>query len=221
MQRVVRRLHRGAAATGSRSAIPARRAGSTGAAYGADRAGGFVAAVERATGDTSTLWAATQTGRVFISRTPNADPATDVTFMRLDSLAATIRTVSSAAFTSTRQPEPRVDLVQRVRRDDAHHARSRVRGDLQSGRRHGDVGGRELRPRRHSGQRRGAATTSTGDFYAATDFGVFRLAAGTTDWAPAASGMPNVEVAGLTIVPADRKLYAATHGLGAWLLNLP
>ena len=33
--------------------------------------------------------------------------------------------------------------------------------------------------------------------------------------------MPNVEVAGLTIVPAERKLYAATHGLGAWLLNLP
>jgi hypothetical protein len=33
--------------------------------------------------------------------------------------------------------------------------------------------------------------------------------------------MPSVEVAGLTIVPGARKLYAATHGLGAWLLNLP
>jgi hypothetical protein len=33
--------------------------------------------------------------------------------------------------------------------------------------------------------------------------------------------MPNVEVPGLTIVPAARRLYAATHGLGAWLLNLP
>jgi hypothetical protein len=32
--------------------------------------------------------------------------------------------------------------------------------------------------------------------------------------------MPNVEVTGLTIVPKARKLYAATHGLGAWLLNL-
>jgi hypothetical protein len=29
------------------------------------------------------------------------------------------------------------------------------------------------------------------------------------------------EVAGLTIVPSARKLYAATHGLGAWSLNLP
>jgi hypothetical protein len=32
--------------------------------------------------------------------------------------------------------------------------------------------------------------------------------------------MPNVEVAGLTIVPGARILYAATHGLGAWRLNL-
>ena len=33
--------------------------------------------------------------------------------------------------------------------------------------------------------------------------------------------MPNVEVAGLTILPSARKMYVATHGLGAWLLNLP
>jgi hypothetical protein len=33
--------------------------------------------------------------------------------------------------------------------------------------------------------------------------------------------MPNVEVAGLTILSGARKMYVATHGLGAWLLNLP
>jgi hypothetical protein len=32
--------------------------------------------------------------------------------------------------------------------------------------------------------------------------------------------MPNVEVAGLTIIAEKRRLYAATHGLGAWQLNL-
>ena len=39
--------------------------------------------------------------------------------------------------------------------------------------------------------------------------------------------MPNVEVAGLTYVPgdghghhADRIVYAASHGLGAWKLQL-
>jgi len=61
----------------------------------------------------------------------------------------------------------------------------------------------------------------TGDLYASSDFGVFRLLFGTSDWVAAAPGMPNVEVAGLTIVPGERKLFAATHGLGAWLLNLP
>lgn len=61
----------------------------------------------------------------------------------------------------------------------------------------------------------------TGDLYVSSDFGVYRLASGTTTWVVAAPGMPKVEVAGLTIVVGDRKLYAASHGLGAWLLNLP
>ena len=60
----------------------------------------------------------------------------------------------------------------------------------------------------------------TGDLYSANDFGVLLLAAGTSSWVEAASGMPNVEVAGLTIIPSERKLYAATHGLSGWLLNL-
>ena len=61
----------------------------------------------------------------------------------------------------------------------------------------------------------------TGDLYAATDFGVMRLAAGATSWTVAAAGMPMVEVAGLTIVPGARLVYAASHGLGAWQLDLP
>lgn len=59
-----------------------------------------------------------------------------------------------------------------------------------------------------------------GDLYAATDYGVLRLASGTTTWTSAAPGMPNVEVTGLTMVSGDRILYAATHGLSAWRLNL-
>ena len=60
----------------------------------------------------------------------------------------------------------------------------------------------------------------TGDLYAATDFGVLRLAGGTSTWTKAAPGMPNVEVTGLTVVPGTRILYAASHGLSAWRLNL-
>ena len=62
---------------------------------------------------------------------------------------------------------------------------------------------------------------STGDVYVSSDFGVFLLASGSTSWTLAAPGMPNVEVAGLTFVPSVRKIYAATHGLGAWSLKLP
>ena len=62
--------------------------------------------------------------------------------------------------------------------------------------------------------------TATGDLYASTDFGVAALASGSGTWTQAAPGMPSVEVAGLTYVAADRTIYAATHGLGAWRLNL-
>ncbi len=61
----------------------------------------------------------------------------------------------------------------------------------------------------------------TGDLYAASDFGVMRLAQGSSTWTVAGSGLPMVEVPGLTIVPNARLLYAATHGRSAWVLRLP
>jgi hypothetical protein len=60
----------------------------------------------------------------------------------------------------------------------------------------------------------------TGDLYASTDFGVMTLDSGSTTWRAAGAGLPNVEVAGLTIVPGARVLYAATHGRSAWKLTL-
>jgi hypothetical protein len=68
--------------------------------------------------------------------------------------------------------------------------------------------------------------------YVLSDFGVRKSTGGP--WTAAASGMPNVEVAGLTLVSADNGhgdghgrghhhdtiLYAASHGLGAWKLDL-
>ena len=61
---------------------------------------------------------------------------------------------------------------------------------------------------------------ANGTLYAGSDYGVIRLDSGDSSWTVAAPGMPNVEVPGLTIVPGARLLYAATHGLGAWVLNL-
>lgn len=60
----------------------------------------------------------------------------------------------------------------------------------------------------------------TGDLFVSTDFGVLYQAFGTGTWLPAAEGMPLGEVASVTIVPSARKLYAATHGLGAWVTTL-
>jgi hypothetical protein len=61
----------------------------------------------------------------------------------------------------------------------------------------------------------------TSDLYAASDFGVMRLASGTAVWTVAGSGLPMVEVPNLTIVPSARLLYAPTHGRSGWLLQLP
>jgi len=61
---------------------------------------------------------------------------------------------------------------------------------------------------------------STGDLYAATDFGVLRLPAGATAWQEAGSGMPRVAVYGIGITQNGAVLHAATHGRGAYALSL-
>jgi hypothetical protein len=60
-----------------------------------------------------------------------------------------------------------------------------------------------------------------GDLYAATDFGVLRLANGATQWVRAGTGLPSVAVYGLTLAQGAHVLYAATHGRGAYRLALP
>ena len=126
------------------------------------------------------------------------------------------------------QPEPRVGLVQRLQCLDARDTGARVLV-LQPGHGNGRVDG----PRSYDFGDipvTDVAATTTGDLYASSDFGVRLREVGTTSWTLAGSGMPNLEVAGLTIVPGnhghghghhgDGILYAASHGLGAWKLQL-
>lgn len=193
----------------------------TSAAWG-DRSGGSVAAVERATTDNSTLWAATITGRVFISANADADPASDVTFLRLDSL-------------STADPDRFVTGIA-IDRANANHAWISYSGfnaatpttpghifsvtyDPSAGTAtwtslDGSLGDLPLTDV--------ARDDVSGTLYVSSDFGVLSRTGGS--WTVAASGMPNLEVAGLTLVPSghknDRLLYAASHGLGAWRLYL-
>jgi hypothetical protein len=190
----------------------------TNAAWG-DRSGGAVAAVERTASDAVTAWAATTTGRLFISKNVNADPASAVVWTRLDSLAsndpnrfvsgiyidpanANHAWVSYSGFNVATPATPGHLFEVTYNAGTATWTdRSYDLGDIPIT----DV----------------ARDDVTGDLYASSDYGVFRLAAGTTSWTSAAPGMPNVEVTGLTIIPSARKMYVATHGLGAWLLNLP
>jgi len=198
----------------------ATRLTASGALYGTDRAGGTVAAVERTGGDTSTLWAATSTGRVFISKNADADAASAVTFKRLDSLATNDpgrfvsgiyvdptnpnrAWVSYSGFNAATPTTP--GHVFEVTYNESAGTAAWVDRSFDIG----DIPINDV-----------VRDDVTGNLYASSDFGVFLLLTGSSDWVDAAPGMPNVEVAGLTIVPAERKLFAATHGLGAWLLNL-
>ncbi|MDQ2824050.1 MAG: exo-alpha-sialidase, partial [Verrucomicrobiota bacterium] len=187
--------------------------------YG-DRAGNALCAIERNPSNTGTIWAATGTGRVFFSSNSNANPPTAVVWERLDSSS----TVDPGRFVSSIFPDPA----------NPNHAWISYSGyNFNTPTTPGHV---------FSVLRTGPSTATwtdisfnipdlpvtdlvsddvTGDLYAASDFGVMRLLNGTTTWAVAGSGLPMVEVPGLTIVPTERRLYAATHGRSAWLLQLP
>jgi hypothetical protein len=191
---------------------------------GTTLAGGNVAAVARGTSDTSTFWAATTTGRVFIST--NADTTnTSVTYTRLDSLAAN----SPPRFVSTIFVDPA----------DANHAwisyssysslTPTTPGHIFSVRYNPGLGTATWTNLDGSGATAFPDFPATsvafdsvaGDLYASNDWGVLKRANGSSDWEVAAPGLPMVEVNGIVIATTARKLYAATHGRSAWQLTLP
>jgi len=191
---------------------------------GADRAGAAMAAIERGS-DTNTIWAATGTGRVFVSKNGDA-AAGSVTWTRIDTLA----TNDPGRFVSSIYVDP----------SDSNHAWISYSGyNANTPTTPGHVFEVRYAPGAGTatwtnldggtGPMGDLPTTDlvrddvTGDLYASTDFGVMMLPGGNAagSWVSAGDGLPNVEVAGLTIVPGARKLYAATHGRSAWVLTLP
>jgi hypothetical protein len=194
----------------------------TSAAWG-DRNGGNVAAVERTPSNTSTLWAATTTGRVFISS--NADAAAgSVHYTRLDSLAsndpnrfvsgvyvdpadANHAWISYSSYSSLTPTTP--GHVFSVTYDPIGGTATWTNLDGSGATAFPDFPATDI------------VHDSNGDLYVSNDWGVLRRANGSSDWVVAGTGLPMVEVAGLTIVPGARVLYAATHGRSAWKLTLP
>ena len=191
----------------------------TAAAWG-DRAAGAVTAIERTIADTSTAWAATSTGRVFITKNVDADPADAVTWTRLDDDSAIDpnRYVSSIYVDTTNGNRAWISYL------GFSSNTTSTPGHIFEVTYNPATGASTWVDRSYDMEDLPATDivgdNATGDLYAANDFGVLMLHSGSTSWVLAAPGMPHVEVAGLTLVPGDRILYAATHGLGAWRLNL-
>ncbi len=189
-----------------------------GPAYGPDKIGTAVAAIQRTPTDTGTLWAATGAGRVFISDNGDA-AASSVVWHRLDDSAPN----SPTRFVSSLVIDPSA----------THHGWISYSGyNANTPATPGHVfeitwnGAVAVFTDRNFNLPDFPITglvrdDLTGDLYASSDFGVMRLANRSTAWVVAGGGLPMVEVAGLTIVPRSRVLYAATHGRSAWSLDLP
>lgn len=190
----------------------------TGSAYGTDKAGGYVVAIQRSSTDRGTMWVATRRGRVFVTHNADAANPLKVTFTRIDSSATPTRFVSGIAI------DPR----------DANHAVLSYSGYDAYARTAGQATGHLFDVRRKGAK--GTFVDVTGDLgdqpltsvvvdwasgtnYVGTDFGVLARAAANAPWGTV-QGLPVVAVYGLTYDPAHRKVIAATHGRGIWAAKI-
>jgi hypothetical protein len=196
--------------------------------YGADRQGGYVVAIARTKADHSTLWAATATGRVFVSQNADDSNAGAVTFKRIDGSSSTApgRFVSGivvdpsnpnrAWITYTGYNANTPSQPGHVFQVDFNPTTGTgTWTDIDNGT--GPLGDLPVTSITRD--------DATGTLYVGTDFGVLAdtpSSNGTFDgnWRPTADGMPQVEVTDLHIDSASHTLYAATHGRAIWQLSL-
>jgi len=187
------------------------------------RRGGLVTWTQRSTADSNTLWGSTTLGRVFLSHNANASDPHAVSFTRIDNLpgasASPGRAVSSIYVDPANSNHAWISYLGYNSATPATtgHVFSvtydPIAGTATWTSVDNNIGDQPINAI--------VADTATGDLYAATDFGVMKLANGSTNWAPAAVGLPTVTVAGLTLNAGARQLLAATHGRGAYQLTLP
>jgi hypothetical protein len=195
----------------------------TSATYGADRQGLYVVANERAYSDGNTLWSATATGRIFVSKNANDPNPAAVVFDRIDNDPA-----------ATNAP-PRYPTAIFVDRANPNHAWITYSGyNSKTPATPGHVfevfyapGGSTFINRdghKINGFGDIPATaiivTNRGTYYVATDYGVVVKEPKSEVWKMAPAGLPNMLVADLVYVPEKDTLYAATHGQGIWELKV-
>lgn len=191
--------------------------------YG-DRAGGYTAVVERAR-DSGTLWAATLTGRVFVSTNADAANPAAVVFDRIDNDP-----------TATNDP-PRFPSAIYVDPKDPNHAWITYSGfNAKTPTTPGHVfevryvpgastfrllDGNEPKDKMGDIPATAIQVTDSGTIFVGTDYGVVK-SKGDGVWKPAGAGLPQMPVADIYYVHDPARgtdvLYAATHGQGVWEL---
>ena len=191
----------------------------TSLAYGADRRGSAVSSIARAPQNTGTMWASTGAGRLFITDNANAADPTTVVWHRLDNSA----TNDPNRFISTIYVDPANANHAWVSYSGYNINTPLTVGHVFEVTRNATTNTATWTDRSYNLQDLPVTAVVrddlTGDLYVGTDFAVFRLASGAASWT-LTTGMPIAEISGLTIVPSARVLYAATHGLGGWVMNL-
>jgi hypothetical protein len=201
----------------------------TGTLYGTSRAGGANSVVQRTKADRDTVWTATNPGRLFITHNARCGTATDATcviWTRLDNLPSAAN--SPSRFLSGIATDPKNPNRAWVSYTGYSAATPATPGhvfEVVYDPKAGDASWTDLNVDGVNGDLpiNGVVRDDvTGDLYVGTDFGVLTDKAGKAGaWSVAGTGLPMVEVSGLTIVPSARILYAATHGRSAWALLLP
>jgi hypothetical protein len=186
------------------------------------RRGGLISWVQRSTADSGTLWASTTLGRIFVSHNANAANPDDVVLTRIDNLpggsALPGRAISSIYVDPTNPNHAWISYL------GFNTSTPGAEGHVFSVTYDPTAGSVSVQSLDHDlgDQPVNALVENTnGDLYVGTDFGVDMLPNGGTTWSTAASDLPVVTVASLTINPSAHQLLAATHGRGAYQLTLP
>jgi hypothetical protein len=184
-----------------------------------DRGGHYVVAIAQSPNDGGTMWAGTRVGRLWVTKEADVANPRNAHFWRIDTPATPGRFVSGIAVDPENSNHAWISYsgygaytpgtpqhVVEARFDPKSHTAAFVDRSY-------DIGDQPI-----TGL---ARNDDNGDLYAATDFGVLRLAAGATQWVRAGTGLPTAAVYGLTLAQDANVLYAATHGRGAYAIDLP
>jgi len=182
------------------------------------KGGSYLAAVERAPSDTSTLWVGGRFGRVFVSKNGDEPKPEKVAFDRIDTNAQPQRFVSGIAVDPANPNHAFVSFsgynaatphqpghVFDVRYDPAKSRATWKSLDANLP----DTPITDV-----------AYDDMTGDLYVGTDYTVLRRPFGAKAWEQAAKGLPLASVTNTVLRSDGRVLYGATYGRAAWRLAL-